>query len=1188
MRKRIQQLARGKFEYARPLLELSTDKIEIEVLEGKDYTGDFIITSANHVPVRGTVETSDQRMECLTPQFEGEEVRIRYQFHTEGLLEGDVLTGKFFLICNQGEYDLSFVVSVSRLYADSSIGKIRTLGEFTKLAEVSPSEAVRLFDSPNFKNILKEEETKERLLYEGLCKNHFAERALEEFLLGCGRKQPVTLSLGKSEASFEEVTQTRKERIELSKDTWGCVDAEVSSDAVFLRPAKSALTGDSFIGNTCLLEYYIDAEKLHGGRNYGCIHIVLPGQTLEFRVCARSDREPAEQKESIHMERERLSAELVNCYIEYRLKRVVTGVWANQTIERLDHLAAMDASEPMYDLMKAQAFIVNRQRQEAVWILEDFKRQWKDTDAPIWGYYLYLNTLLEREPSYVDRMGEEVEELYRRHSESGLLFWILLFLKEEYCMDGAKRFKAIEQFMRSEGEQSGKASPYLYLEAYYLIWQDPYLLTRLTPFAVGLLNWAVRHEALTKEIALQVISLLDAKKEFDPCLYRVLNACCKVDESEETLAAVCAYLIRSQCYERRYHVWYARAIEQEIRLTGLYEAYLLTMDSHAVSEVPRVLQMYFQYNSALSYRQKAVLYVNIIAGKERQPEVYRKYARSMEQFALEQLEAGHMDDNLAVLYRELLGHGILNEEIASHLADVLFMHKFVCLDSRAARVFVWEYALKEGRVVTLTGGEAYFPVYTEDVCILVEDAYGRRFTDGSISWQLEPLMNPSECIDRCMELAPEKLPFLLYHFRKKKSWEQFDETEKKELSKLLESPQVSDRLKASWCLLMLQFYKNDTGREHTFSVEPYLKEAEFEILPEQTRRYLLNLLVETRLYEKAYQMVRLYGYEKLELSCRVALCGYEIAEMGYEEDDFLLGFVQSTFLLGKYSDVMLIYLCKYYNGPTKRMEKLWRAAGEFDIDTFDLEERILTQMLYTTDFIGDAGAIYDSYCAGGGRELVCMAYLSYFANCYLTRDMVIPDNVFLQIEQLLQKNAVLNDACRIGFLKYLSAGKEWSDTRLQIAEQILAECIGKNRLFSFFKQLDTRLVNQFQLYDKFFIEYHANAGAQVRIRYSLEGGEYREEELSEVYDGIFVRQFVLFFGETLQYYILEGEGMKEQVTKSGTLENHDVPGKQAQGKYEMLNEMLMSVTLQDEAGLKRLMKKYYGYCHAAGEVFKPL
>ena len=103
MRKRIQQLARGKFQYARPLLSFSADKVDIEVTEGRDYTGDFIITSTNHVPFRGVVYTSDSRMECLTPQFEGEEVRIRYQFHSNGLIEGDIVKGDFFLICNQGE-----------------------------------------------------------------------------------------------------------------------------------------------------------------------------------------------------------------------------------------------------------------------------------------------------------------------------------------------------------------------------------------------------------------------------------------------------------------------------------------------------------------------------------------------------------------------------------------------------------------------------------------------------------------------------------------------------------------------------------------------------------------------------------------------------------------------------------------------------------------------------------------------------------------------------------------------------------------------------------------------------------------------------------------------------------------------------------------------------------------------------
>ncbi len=103
---------------------------------------------------------------------------------------------------------------------------------------------------------------------------------------------------------------------------------------------------------------------------------------------------------------------------------------------------------------------------------------------------------------------------------------------------------------------------------------------------------------------------------------------------------------------------------------------------------------------------------------------------------------------------------------------------------------------------------------------------------------------------------------------------------------------------------------------------------------------------------------------------------------------------------------MLIYLCKYFNGPTKQMAELWKAAGEFQIDTFDLEERILTQMLYTTDYTPHMEEIYESYCAGGGRDLVCMAYLSYFANMYLTEDAVVPEHVFRQIRERYLTGAI--------------------------------------------------------------------------------------------------------------------------------------------------------------------------------------
>ena len=158
MRRRIQQLARGKFEHLKPSLSISVDKIDITAMEGNDISGDFVITSTNHVPMRGIVYSSNPRMECLTPQFEGEEIRIRYQFHSYGLIEGDIQKGEFCIVVEQGEYNLSFVVSVSKLYAESSVGKVKNLSDFARLSENDFDEAFHLFYSGKFKNIFHPDE----------------------------------------------------------------------------------------------------------------------------------------------------------------------------------------------------------------------------------------------------------------------------------------------------------------------------------------------------------------------------------------------------------------------------------------------------------------------------------------------------------------------------------------------------------------------------------------------------------------------------------------------------------------------------------------------------------------------------------------------------------------------------------------------------------------------------------------------------------------------------------------------------------------------------------------------------------------------------------------------------------------------------------------------------------------------
>ena len=102
------------------------------------------------------------------------------------------------------------------------------------------------------------------------------------------------------------------------------------------------------------------------------------------------------------------------------------------------------------------------------------------------------------------------------------------------------------------------------------------------------------------------------------------------------------------------------------------------------------------------------------------------------------------------------------------------------------------------------------------------------------------------------------------------------------------------------------------------------------------------------------------------------------------------------------------------------MAAIWKAAREFEIDTFDLEERIITQMLYSTDYVDEIERIYDSYLARGWKGISLHGVTFLFSHYYLVNDMMIPEHVFSQIRERYLAGQTLNDACLLGLLKQLS------------------------------------------------------------------------------------------------------------------------------------------------------------------------
>lgn len=1179
VRVRIGQIAAGRFNGTKPILAFSEETIDLSVIEGRSEAGSFVIESTNQIKICGIVYSTNPRMECLNPHFEGEKVRIRYQFNSKGLTEGDTCEGKFVIVCNQIEYSLSFCARITRLYAEASTGAVKSLDDFTRLAASNWDEAYHLFYNRNFLNTIPYDNVYERLTYEGFACARPSGQNMEEFLIGVNKKQPVSISVDKSEEIFMASKEPQSGCFTITKDNWGYTEIRLRTDCEFIKLSKPVLTLDDFIGKTYLYEYIIDASAMHAGRNFGRIYIdgVYQSFTIDITDGVRDD-DGSISDIAVTKDIKECMVGIMELYTSFRLKRIVTGVWANETISILNHLHALVPDEHMYELMKAQAFIINRQRQEAKWILDDFKHSNPDKKAPIWGYYLYLMTLLEREPSYVDNMTHEVELIFYENPDSVLLFWVLLFLRDQYFDDSAGKLKDIKYWVLR-----GCSSPYLYIEAYYLISQDPYLIKELSVFELRILSWAVKEKALTKELAGAIFEAVDLAGGFDNRVYELLTAAYEICPEAEYVGIICSYLIKGHKNDTCFHKWFELGIENKLRLTGLYESYLLTMDDRQISPVPKIIQMYFSFDNKLPYRKLAVLYNNIIAAKETEPEVYHKYRKAMGRFAMDQAQLRHIDDNLAVLYEDMLELGFINEELSAAFSDIIYTHKLIVFDKRIVRAIIYQNEMKEPQIVPVTDQCAYFELFSNDYVILFEDSRGYRYVK-SISYRLQRLMDAEKYLDRCISLSPDRPQYIVSHFKHVRDYSDFTKDDLKLFKPVFYSESFSDSYKAVMGYRILKYCQLHDYEDY---VRPFLQSINFDTLQKDARKYLIDMLVSNRLYEKAYDMAMEYGIDMLAAASKVVLCENAL-KVQHVDDDFMVQLAISAFKTGKYSDLVLKYLCENYTGPTDELINLWHAADKFSISSMKLDERILEQGIYTQIEPEKISDIFMEYYKRAGNEKLILAYISLVAHGYLHSGGCKADFIFDIIEKRFIGNRTLNDACQLALLKHFAEKTDITQAELEIEDTLLKYYIYNNMYFDFFARLDYRLLEKYFIYDKAFLQYESTPGTHVVLHYSRDedGEEFNSEDMVEMYDGIYVKTFVIFFGELIRYYITEEHDNSIEVKESNRLTCNNIPGDNDHSRYNLINEMIISDTLSDETTLKSNIDEYKRLDAATKQLFK--
>lgn len=722
MKNKIKQFAKGDFKLERPDIVFPETHLEILVGEGEVYQGSFIIENRKDGDIRGLVYPSSFRVHCLEPGFEGNPVKVNFTFDSTGLAPGQIEQGKFTVVCNGGEYDLTFTAIVEKPFIMTAYGKVQTLSDFKQLAKQDFSEARRLFRTRQFFDVLKYEEPRVKNLYANIRKWSLDEQALEEFLVGIKQKEKIFLTLSEESLEYHNVLEDKKDSFEITKNTWGYTSIRVYAQGDFISIKQEEITTDDFVGHVFRLEYIIRKEKLHAGRNYGKICVETPYETLcvDIVVCQRVQRCETYGMKGM------AAGQGLKQYLAFISGKMDVNTWVEKAIACTKQLREMDPDNEYYQLLQAHIYLRGRREEEAKWILENgnFHKFVIGRKVEISAYYLFLVALLRNDTVSQMRALDEINRLYIKHPYSWQLLCMLINLEPKY-RDYNDRIRVLErQFF------NGSNQVLLYAEAYTCFQEKVLLLRKLDSFEIQILNFATKYRIITKELALYAADLISQQKKYNKKLVRILERAYEMYEDNGILNALCMQLIKGNKVGTEYFKWYEKAVEKELKIAQLYEFYMMSINPQRVKKAfPRIVYLYFRHGISLDYRRTALLYENILTYEGENSEILEFYKPQIKEFASEQLLKRHINDSLRIIYNRFINENNVSLEELDALYDIC--HKYHVTTQKKGMKYVLVIE-KDGNVrqrVAYTEYGANVYLYDKESRIVWEGADGVHYTD---------------------------------------------------------------------------------------------------------------------------------------------------------------------------------------------------------------------------------------------------------------------------------------------------------------------------------------------------------------------------------------------------------------------------------------------------------------------------
>lgn len=1075
LKEKIKKFSKGDFQTKCPEIIFPQTHLVLKIGEGELYHGEFIIENQADGDIRGLVYPSSLRVQCKEQGFEGNPVAIHFTYDGTGLEPGHVEQGKFTVVCNGGEYDLTFSAIIQKPCIETSVGKIQDLRGFKKLAFNNFHEAQKIYKSRDFYELIKYEEQKVINLYDNMRKWNLDELGLEEFLVGIKQKEKIFLTLEQKERVYKNIDEDIADQVQLVKNTWGYMGVVVSTDCPFIKITEEHFTTHDFKSGRYEYNYAIDSHKLHKGRNFGTIVFETFYKKIVFVIEVHMEQDVAEDRRASQY----TMAHLIKSYLRLESGALSRGRWLEQATKLITELQLSDPLNVEYNLLQAHAYLIAGQGEEAKWILENYNYNKFSLVRNIEQdcYYLFLMALQKRESAYTKKVVEELQKHFLKNSQSWKLLCMLIQI-DPYYYDYYERKHALEN------QYSHGANQLLfYMESYKCFSEKTSNLKKLGDFEIQILRFANKYELMTKELALYAANLASQQKVFDKRVFEVLEQSYEQHQDAMILTAICTILIKGNQTDNRYFKWYELAIEEDLKIAKLFEYYMDSLEVGTFTkDLPRTVVLYFAHGNNLPYDKAALLYANVISMENESSELLQYYQEEIQVFVMQQLELRRVNAHLRILYRKFLNDNETNIEKIRAIDDISHTYLVTTKVPNIKSVLV---IARDGQIyqnVPYTSNGAKVILESRDDIIVWEATSGEHYI-GSVKYETIRLFYELKYIDMC--------------------------------------------------------------KKHGHRLNPDYEQKEEIVL--------------------SYDMLSKLEIESLDASSVLLLCKSRLKESEYEKDDFMTYILFNLFKREHYDKHTLYYLSKYFCGSTYDMKDIWYAARDYEINTLELGERIITQMLFSESLFGEE-EIFEEYHSGSPYFRLTEAYICYISREYMVRDRVISEAIVKIIMDELSTKHTLSDIVKMAMLKYFS-----DNTRPQKYHKILMESMQelceKQIYFKFYMKYDADWLREVQLWDKTLVSYRSKMGGKVKLCYQLqkEGETTHKSEremLLPMYEDIYVRKFLIFSDEILKYYFVETLDDVEVKTKVKVCIIDK--NKTYEGKYGRLNDIMRDAEHREE------------------------